>query len=210
MPDWEAIEKEYRMGQKSIRTIASEFGCAHTTIIRRAKRDGWIQDKSAEVARQTRAALVTHHEGRTTKDAPRTSVTRQDIDKAVQTNIEVIRNHRSRISQCISTAELLHGQLRDAANNRDTIEGLIVQDTEKPDLKRRNAMMKAVSLPSHAGVLRDLSLCLKNLIPLERQAFNIDDDGTKNEPEWLAALLSALPEEFAAQVAIRIKKQVEA
>lgn len=37
-------------------------------------------------------------------------------------------------------------------------------------------MLKAISLPSHAGVLRDLSTALKNLVPLERQAYNIKDE----------------------------------
>jgi hypothetical protein len=36
-------------------------------------------------------------------------------------------------------------------------------------------MLKAVSLPTHAGVLRDLSIAQKNLIYLERQAFNLND-----------------------------------
>lgn len=41
--------------------------------------------------------------------------------------------------------------------------------------RRRTQLMRLVSLASHAGVLRDLSAAMKNLIPLERQAYNLDE-----------------------------------
>jgi len=42
-------------------------------------------------------------------------------------------------------------------------------------------MNRAVSLPSHAGVLRDLSTALKSLFPLEREALGLRD-GQTGEP----------------------------
>jgi len=42
-------------------------------------------------------------------------------------------------------------------------------------------MMRAVSLPMHSGVIRDLSVAQKNLIGLERQAFGITDNGKQDE-----------------------------
>jgi DNA-binding Lrp family transcriptional regulator len=36
--DWEAIEREYRAGQLSVREIARQQGLSHTAINKRAKR----------------------------------------------------------------------------------------------------------------------------------------------------------------------------
>lgn len=203
--DWEAIEKDYSLGQKSLRTIADEHDIAHTTIARKAKKEGWVQDKTQEIRQKTQAALVTHQAERTTK---RTTPTRDDIDKAVQTNIEIIRTHRADIKKGRELVSLLSQQLDEAARSRDTLEDDIHEETrgilgEKPDAKRRNAMLKAVSIPAHAGVLRDLSVTLKNLIPLERQAFNLDEPGVSLED-----ILAALPEPFRGQVCQALRGSV--
>lgn len=163
------------MGQKSMRTLATEFEVNVSNISRRAKKEGWIQDKSQEIKQRTNAALVAQR-GRNTP-------TQEDIDKAVGTNIEIVTSHRKDIKESRSLVQLFQSQLRNAATNRDEIEGAIIDDTKgpdgenKPEIKRRNRMLKAVSLPAHAGVLKDLSVAQKNLIYLERQAYNLNESG---------------------------------
>jgi hypothetical protein len=173
-PDWEAIERQYRLGQKSMRVIADEYGVNVSNISRRAKRDGWVQDKSDEIRQRTNASLAAQQE--------RNTPTREDIEVAVQTNRQVIINHRKSIKSGQHLVDLLHSQLQQAAEHRAEIEDEIFDATQgedgKPDLKRRNAMLKAVSLPAHVGTLRDLSTALKNLVALERQAFNIDSQSS--------------------------------
>lgn len=41
--DWAAIEKGYRDGIKSVRSIASAAGITEAAIRKRAKRDGWVR-----------------------------------------------------------------------------------------------------------------------------------------------------------------------
>lgn len=173
--DWEVIGKEWCLDQLSDRQLAKKYGMHHTTIARRAVRDGWVKDKGAEVLRKTNAALV-KTVGGGNGDAPdSTTPTRTEIDAAVKNNVQLIREHRADISSGRALVALLSGQLKDAAENRDEIEEAIYDET-KDDIstQRRTRMTKAVSLPAHAGVLRDLTTAMKNLIPLERQAFNLD------------------------------------
>lgn len=166
--DWERIERDYRLGQKSLRTIAGEHGLNASTISRRAKKKGWVQDKSQEVRERTSAAIISQ-QGNTP--------TRNDIDVAVKTNIDVIRGHRADISKGRELVDIFSTQLLEAAENRAEIEAAVQEETREDNgPKRRNAMLKAVALPAQASVLRDLSTVLKNLIPLERQAFNLDGD----------------------------------
>jgi hypothetical protein len=47
--DWDAIEREYRIGIRSLRDIAEENGCTEGAIRKRAKRDGWSRDLTAKI-----------------------------------------------------------------------------------------------------------------------------------------------------------------
>jgi len=174
--DWEAIEREYRIGQKSMRTIADEYGPNASNISRRAKKHGWVQDKSEEVRDKTSATLIAQQE--------RNTPTREDIEKAVQTNVQVIRGHRQSIGNGLKLVAMFNEQLKDVADNRESYEDEVESETAdggkdgKPNYQRRNRLMKAISLPAHASILKDLSFTLKSLIPLERQAFNLDATST--------------------------------
>jgi hypothetical protein len=185
--DWEAIEREYRMGHKTLRTLSVEFGPHPSNISRQAKKHGWVQDKTQEVRERTRAALIEQNatgDG-DARNKKRNNPTPEDIDRQVRTNISVIRDHRSGIKKGMGLVSVLSDQLKDVAQNREEYEGQIVQDTEpaaegdRVDLKRRNAMLRAISLPANAGTLRDLSTALKNFVALERQAYNLDEAGSE-------------------------------
>lgn len=178
--DWEAIEREYRVGQLSLRALAEKFGCTAAAISKKAKEKGWVRDATNEVRERTRAALLVEprkEEGKvnsvnTTVNTP----TQEDIEVAVQTNLQVIGRHRRDIAKGHGLVHLLFKQLESAAQDREDLENLIEEDTKEDDnAMRRNKLMKAISLPTHAAVLRDLSTSLKNFIPLERQAFNLDE-----------------------------------
>jgi hypothetical protein len=175
--DWESVERQYRAGMLSIREIAKAYGVNHATILKRAKRDSWSRDLTAKVKAAVTTGLVTTEV--TTSDA---KTERKIIEQAAVTIITLVRGHRKDIGNARAVAEKLLKQLEDAATNRPLLEK-IVSEVEDGDTGastiRRNALMRAVSLPSHAGILRDLSTVYKSLILLERQAFNMD----AGEPE---------------------------
>jgi hypothetical protein len=62
--DWEAIEREYRIGIRSTRDLAAEFGVSHVTIHNRAQQESWDRDLAARIkvkaeAKINRAAINT-------------------------------------------------------------------------------------------------------------------------------------------------------
>jgi len=123
------------------------FGCSHTSITRKAKKKGWVQDKTAVVQQKTKAALL--HQNDCTNDCTKTP-TLEDIEVAVRTNVEVIRGHRKDIKKGREIYQKLSEQLDGSINPAEGIES------------------------KNVACLRDLSTALKTLIALERQAFNID------------------------------------
>lgn len=56
--DWEAIERAYRAGSLSIRTIAERQGVSDTAIRKKAKVQGWARDLSDQVRKEVRSKLV--------------------------------------------------------------------------------------------------------------------------------------------------------
>jgi hypothetical protein len=194
--DWEAVESEYRVGQLSMRALATKHNCTAAAISKKAKEKSWVKDATQEVRERTRAALIAQTgkeddsvNGVNTVNTP----TREDVAVAVQTNLAVIKRHRKDIGQGQEIVSLLMGQLIDTAVNRESIENDIEIETKDDDNgQRRYRMNKAISLPSNAAVLRDLSTAMKNLVALERQAFNLDEAGSEESYEdRLARLMEA-------------------
>jgi hypothetical protein len=110
-----------------------------------------------------------------------TALTRKDeaIELAAARGVTVLQRHRRDLSKAINMVSVLMTQLEDAALNRQAISEAIKGD-DQPEGQRRR-MLKAVSIPSHAATIRDLSTAMKNLVALERQAFNLDDGSDGEE-----------------------------
>jgi hypothetical protein len=185
--DWEAVEREYRAGIKSVRVIATEYDVSHVAIGKRAKKYDWPRDLSAKIRAATQAKLVT-------SEAVTASVTKASERDIIEANaamqVAVVREHRKDIGRARGVTQRLMADLEAAIGNRETLEALIEEacqpentETGKFDTKRYAAMMKAVALPEHISSVESLSRTLKNLIGIERQAFSIDDNaGAHDEP----------------------------
>jgi len=182
--DWEAIEREFRAGQLSVREIARQHGISHAAINKRAKLEGWTKNLAAKVRQEVSNRLVS------------TSVSsgnaREAVDTAAARGVELVRQHQSSLGRANRIAETLMAELQRGCDRLDEIEEAIEEETgDDQNSNRRNAMLKAVSLPSRAATLRELSQTLKNLIPLERQAFNLDEPGD-DEPATKSDVRTAL------------------
>ena len=178
--DWEAIEIQYRAGIRSLKEIGAEFGVSDAGIIKRARRDGWTRDLRAKIQAKAdakvSAALVS---------AEVSAQTRQTERVIIEANAEAIAArkiaHRQDISRTIQVKNQILAQLAEAVADRAAIEAAIEEETAGDKSGQRRAkMLAAVSLPTHAGILKDLATTTKTLIELERQAFGMDED--RREP----------------------------
>lgn len=182
--DWEAIEREYRADQLSVAEIGRNYGVSHTAINKKAKKEGWTRALAKKVRDRVREKLVSE----VSKDNA-AATEAETVEVAAERGADVIRIHRKDINQGRNLVGFLMGQLEEAAGNRQEIEEEIIADTNDDDNgRRRTQMLRAVSLPSHAGVIRDLSTAMKNLIQLERQAYNLDEkEGPSSDLESVLA-----------------------
>ena len=185
-PDWEAIESAYRAGLMSIREIASQHGITHGAINKRAKRDGWERDLKAKIKAKA-DALVSKRE--VSRQVSTQAATSERI--LIEANAEVIATvrmeHRGDIRRARRLANMLFDELEiETANIADfeKLGELMHSPDEKGQDKLNELYHKVISLPSRVKSVKELVESLKNIVGLERQAYNIDDG---KEPETPAS-----------------------
>lgn len=185
-PDWEAIESAYRAGLLSIREIASQHGITHGAINKRAKRDGWERDLKAKIKAKA-DALVSKREVSSQVSAEKATSERILIEANAEVIATVRMEHRGDIRRARNIANSLFDELEAQCADIESLRKLgevMFDPDEKTGRDRLNeAYQKATSLPGRVKSMKDLSDTLKNLVGLERQAYDIDgpvgDDATK-------------------------------
>ncbi len=182
-PDWERIEQLYRAGLLSVREIAASQGITHGAINKRAKRDGWVRDLKAKVKAKADALV--------SKSLVSTSVsmdTKVSERMEVEANAQVIANirigHRTDIGRYRRLANKLLEELEGLTDNRELFEqlGELLVSPDDSGMDRLNDLYrKVIDLPNRTKVMKELGETLKNLIALERQAYDVGTEPPAND-----------------------------
>ena len=188
--DWEAIEAEYRSGTISNAELGRKYDVSESYIRKRAKEGGWSKDLTAKVQAAVRDKLV---RAAVRSDNARTN-SRTDaeiIEAAAETAVQVVQIHRRDVRHGRLICAALFAELQDTSANREIIAECIESETQDDTSPtRRNQMMKAISLPTRARAMLDLSAAMKNLVAVERQAFNLNDKQDKQDGKTIVLNMS--------------------
>lgn len=195
--DWEKIHADFRAGKLSVCEIARQHGISDAAIRKRAKAQGWVRDLGDRVRQETRAKLAREDAkpvGSGFGSGSGSGFSREDeartIEIAADRGVAVVREHRAILRRGFDLADRMLNELEAVTTKRDELVALIEEATkDDKSPQRRNAMLKAVEVPGRIAALKDLSMSLKNLIPLDRQAFNLDE--AKTAEDSLGALIAA-------------------
>lgn len=140
--DWPRIETEYLAGEDSIREIADRHEISDTAIRKRAKKEGWV--------REVRTA------NRPTPERSPPPPPLSDPDRPVDAG-EIVDGGRALAARMLDELDIV-------TSRRGELEDMIVAATDDDrDDSRRDAMMKAVSLPMRANTLKTIAAALKAL-----------------------------------------------
>lgn len=171
--DWEAIEREYRAGQLSVREIARAYGLSEGAIRKKAKASGWERALADKVRQQVRERLVRDDSTQSGTHSQR-ATDEEIVRGAAERGFEVVTSHRRDLVQ-------LHGLKRVLADRLSVLlsggepDGICLGSKESP-----------------GDLLEKLSRVTARLIPLERQAHNLDESGGKDGPLTLEQTLAAI------------------
>ena len=177
--DWEAIELAYRAGVLSTREIAAKFEVSHTLINRKAKAGQWDRDLSAKI--MAKAEAIVSKQGVSTEVSTETE--QQTISANADLVASVLLTQRKDIRRSRTLVMALFEELELQTSNVDLLKdlaALMLQDGGEAQDKRNELFNKVISLQSRSTTVKTLTESLKNLVAMERQAFNVDD-GTDTE-----------------------------
>lgn len=178
-PDWERIEQLYRAGLLSVREIAATCGVSHTAINKRAKAGNWDRDLKAKIKAKA-DALVSKAEVSTKVSTETVATERVIVEANAQVIADIRMAHRTDIGRSRRLANKLLDELEGLTDNRDLFEQLgelLRAEDDNGQDKRNDLYMKVIDLPARTKTMKELAETLKNLITLERQAYDLSNEG---------------------------------
>lgn len=140
--DWKGIEADYRAGVMTIREIARWYGVSDTAIHKKAKAEQW-ERKPKQPGPFEEAK------------AQRTTTVHAEIIAPVSLKPEDLTN-RGR-----ALAGRLMDELETVTSHAGELEDMICQ--EEGDPRRRQALLRALSLSERAKTLKDVAATMKTL-----------------------------------------------
>ena len=193
--DWEAIGREYRMGQLSIREIGRIYGPSDAGIIGKAKKLGWRRDLSDEVRRATRSKLAA--EAAKASDLVSTANTQELVEQAATRAVAVNNGH---LAMANRLRRILNGGMILMESHLGMIPQL--QGEEKEQYLRvltaeggidEDAVRKLfVGRPDGvAAVLRSITEGVDRVQRMERLALAMDDAPPETNDDFRARLMRA-------------------
>ena len=203
--DWEAVEREYRAGIRSLRDIAAEYGCTEGAIRKKAKSEAWERDLSAKIAAKAEA-LVRKQEVRNEVRSENAATEKEQIQASAAMIADKVINQRADIQRARAIVQRLWDAIADETDAPEEFKRL-GEVMRSPDQfgadKLNDAYLYAVSLPQQVKSAKLLADALKVLIELERKVLRIDGKDDPSQPQELIALNDA---QRASRVAFLIAK----
>lgn len=194
--DWELIEKEYRLGQHTLRQLAATHKVQASAISRKAKKEGWVQDKSQAVKALSEAQLLVSN---THKATDKATPTAEDIAVAATARTNLILGHRQDISRGRKLFQALIAEIEIETENLPLFQqlGELLDESgfnENGTFVRdriNEIYRKVISSGGRVESAKKLVETLEKLNRMEREAFGITE-GQQPDANPLAALLTEL------------------
>jgi hypothetical protein len=162
--DWEAVEREYRAGQISVKEIARANQITDTAIHKRARAYGWVRALADKVRANVREKLIRADGLRSgVQDSlqsglrPQPAPDEELVETASLRGLQVITSHRRDIEQLNTLKRIILARLEEHLTT-DSPGGPFAGSKETP-----------------GDLVDKLSRVTARLIPLERQAYNLDE-----------------------------------
>ena len=174
--DWEAVEREYRAGVRSLADIGTEFGVSAPGILKRAKKDGWVRDLSAKIKAKA-DAKVNESLVNDAVNAKTAVSERQTIESNAQMLADKLLGQRADIARARATVQrlwiIIDAEL-DHPEEFSHVGELLRSEDEFGQDKLNDLYRAAISIPQQVKNAKLLCDALKVLIELERRVLKLD------------------------------------
>lgn len=175
--DWPTIRREYSTAQFSDSELARRYGCSRAALQKRVKKEKWKRDNSAEVRRVAQARMI-EEDASIAKgvaggvaDPHAEKKEKTEIELAAETRVAVLRDHRKDIRKM---RELESEFLVELQN--DAVK--LYMCNFKGDIFSEEV---GIPITEKSQALNNLATVQSKRITLERIAFNLDEDDSKDD-----------------------------
>lgn len=186
--DWEAIERDYRIGQLSVADVARKHDVALSGLKRKAKLDGWTRDLTPVVQIATKAA-ITQERADHAKDlaAKAPEIGREigrSIAKAANSGLDqdvaaaaALGTMRNRVHADIAAALLSAGEamLREITELCDPGTQGELMDAVGDDDRKAERLRRALSLENRSRTLDTIAAAVGKSVGIDRKANGLDE-----------------------------------
>jgi hypothetical protein len=182
--DWEAVERDYRLGRFSLRELTTKHGPSEGAVRARAKKHGWAQDLSDKIRAEVRRKVSTRIDPKAQADikAAREASDADIVDQASEVVADIVRDHQLILTRSRLQVATLMGKV-DSLLHWEKPDDADADDTGPDALYVSRVMTNNVS-------------ALERIIKMERVAFGVEDDQGQVAGRNLAELLRDVqPEE---------------
>jgi len=199
-PNWEAIERDFRIGVRAVTAIAQEHGITEGAIRKRAKRDGWVRDLNAKV-RAKADELVRKAEVRAqVREDQRLTEARQiEVDATIQTNTRLgqradVKRARKLVLKLLTELEQQTDQVPELQDLGEMMRKGDDKGQDKGQDKLNDIYQAVISLPERTKTMKALAEALRILVALENEVFGLvphPDATAEGDKDFLERLLHA-------------------
>ncbi len=175
--DWEAVEREYLAGIRSLKDIGAEYGVSDAGIIKRARRDGWTRDLSAKIKAKA-DALVSAREVSAEVSLQNKIAERQVVEANANLLADAVLNQRADVKRARSTVQKLWDMVDIELDHPEEFSrlGELLADPENNNQGKLNDIFQAaIKLPQQIKNVKLLADAIKVMIELERRVLKIDE-----------------------------------
>lgn len=175
--DWDAVERDYRIGQLTVRQIGEKHGVAYPSVSRKAKKCGWKQDLTDVVRYVTKAkvtAAVAEEANRRITEGEQ--ATYSEVDLAANANVAIIMRHQKRAVRLGALLENMLGELEDVSANPVALEQLVLA-VGLNDPLAADGINQLRSVHKRMDTLKVASEINIKVQDAERKACSIDEEG---------------------------------
>lgn len=183
--DWEACERDWRIGKLSIKQIADKHQVSTSQLKAKAKKLEWKRDLTEAVMVATKAALIEEAKARAKtigQEIGQQSANQTEgaIKAAVSENVAVITQHKQRARRLASAFDSLMQKLEEQLADPLRLESLILAvAANDPDAAM--GLRKVTSVPSHMDTLKKAAEINSRLQNDERVSHNLDDQPPQDD-----------------------------
>lgn len=180
--NWKKAHRLFSAGVLTNTEIARQCGVTEATIRHHARTKGWKRDLSARVRARTGEKHILALAGRDeiSNQPPRTEEDDEEtVEQAALTQVAVVRHHSVAIRNGLDITQRLMHELDVTTTKTGELSAMLAS---KKKAEQRQGAERAISLPGRAAVMRDLAQAARLWINLERQAFRISDDRSREMP----------------------------